>query len=184
MRRSLPWIAGAALVVAAGTVTALTPAPDALRGAFLIRGGETVTSRTLVAELQDAVLADRVSTEDGAWAADGNWLVVTVVVSAPETEADATLELAKLVIDGREFLASERPSTSLVRTDLRVGIDTTGMLAFELPDGLDAGDADLRLSLPYATPRLDDVIVLPLSLEGLPRESTVEILEPTLAGTS
>jgi len=182
MRRGAPWAIGAALVVVAGVAVALTPPDIALTQAFSIHGGEgdAVTGRTLTAQVRDAAFAERVSTGD--WETDGNWLVVSVAASAPQTEVDAAVILAALEVGDRTFHASERVRDSLLGTALRVGTDTVGMLAFELPADVDAGDADLRLITSYSTPQLDDVVVLPLSLDDLPSEAEIEIVAPEWEG--
>lgn len=188
MTRALSWLAGAALVIAAGAVTAITPDADAQNGPFLIHGdvGQRLTSRNLVVTVDGAAFADRVTVDD-EWAAEGNWLVVDLSASAATTEEDAQMRLVKLVVGGREFVvggrefvASERPASSLVGEDLRVGLDTTGMVAFELPSDLTTGAAEMRFTLPYSTPHLDDVIVVPLDLGGLDHEKSIEIVEPSL----
>lgn len=180
MKRAAPWIVGAALVVGAASAVALTPPSTALMQPFLIHGeaGETVTDRTLTAQVRDASFADRITTGDGEWDADGNWLVVAVAASAPLTEVGAEIPLATLVIGDRTFQASERPADTLLGTALRVGTDTIGMLAFELPPDVDAGDAELRLITAYTTPELDDVIVLSISLDELPSETAIDIAPP------
>ncbi|WP_460796600.1 hypothetical protein [Microbacterium sp. GXF0217] len=184
MRRAAPWAIGAALVVAAGAAVALTPPDIALSQAISIRGaaGDAVTGRTLTAQVRDAVFADRIATGGGDWTADGNWLVVTVAASAPQTEVDAAIVFAALQIGDRTFHASERARGTLLGTSLRVGVDTVGMLAFELPSDVDAGEADLRLITSYSTPQLDDVVVLPLSLDDLPSEGEIEISPPEWEG--
>lgn len=178
------WLSGAALVVAAGAVTVITPGIDAQTGAFPIHGAvdETISSRNLTVRIEDVRFADRITVPDDDWTAEGNWLVVDLSASAPRTEVDADLRLIKLIIGDREYIASERPSTSLVGVDLRVGLETSGMVAFELPADLDAGSAELRLSLSYSTPHLDDVIVVPVDLDRAQRESIIEIVEPTTPG--
>lgn len=179
--RWVPWVGGVALVLAAGVVTAVTPPEDALTDPLLVRAAidDTATSRTLVAAVQDASFADRLTVAD-EWEADGNWLVIELAVSAPTTEVDAAIGVASLVIDGRVFLASERPPTSLLRADLRVGTDTVGTLAFELPDGLRSGGGELRLTGEYPTPHLDDVIAFPLSFDELPQAPDKELDAPRL----
>ncbi|WP_402839964.1 hypothetical protein [Microbacterium sp. GXS0129] len=182
MRTALVWITGAALVIAAGVVTVVTPDPDAQVDAFLVHGAvhETIGSRNLTVRVEDVRFADRITvSEDDDWTAEGNWLVVDLSAAATRTEVDATIRLIKLIVDGRDFIASERPSTSLVGADLRVGLETRGMVAFELPADLAAETAELRLSLPYSTPHLDDVIVVPLDLGRAPREGVIDIVEPT-----
>lgn len=185
MRRVTPWLAGAALLAAAGAVVAVTPSATALRDAFSIHGevGEVVESRTLVATVVDAGFADQVTDDEAEWVADGNWLVVTVAASARQTEVDAELPLATLVVDGETFQATERVSSSLTRTDLRVGTMTTGALAFELPAGLRAGHAELRLSPALLTPHLDDVLAIRLDLDELQASSSIALPEPSLGAS-
>lgn len=181
-RRLVPWAVGAVLVLAAGVVTAVTPPEQALLDPFAVRGGagETVTARTIAASVIEVSRAERVTMTDGTWEADGNWVVVELAVSAPTTEVDAAIGVASLLIDGRLYQASERPPATMVGTALRVGTDTIGMLAFELPDGVTTGSGELRLSGRYPTPELDDVIVFPVDLDQVVTTSSVEIDEPRL----
>ncbi|MGM7698776.1 hypothetical protein [Microbacterium sp. A84] len=182
MKRALPWLTGAALVLVAGVITAITPAQESVDDAFLVRGGtgETVTSRTLTAAIDDVFFTEHLAVPESDWQAEGNWLVVTVTASAPLTEVDAAISLATLVIDGRVFQASERPSTSLVGERLHVGIDTVGVLAFELPSDLRTGDAELRLTIDNFTPRLDDLIAIPITLDDLPVVARTDVDAPVL----
>lgn len=184
MKRALPWLLGAALALAAGAVSVSTPGDEVYRAPFLIQGAggqHPVTSRMLTATVLDASFADRVTVGDADWHADGNWLVVTISASAPRTEVDARIQLATLVIGDRVFRSSERPGDSITEADLRVGIDTVGVLAFELPPDVQAGSGELRLTTSFATPVLDDVVVLPISLDDLPRVQNVEFAAPALA---
>ncbi len=183
MRRALPWVAGAVLVVVAGALTAATPTDDSLDAPFALRGsfGETVTSRTLVVTASEATFADAVQGPDPEWSAEGNWLVVTLAASAPTTEVDAAVQLASLAVDGRVFHASERPSASLQGTALRVGLETVGTLAFELPVDLDDGTAELRLTTSYYTPELDDLVTISFDLADVPRADIVELTDPEWA---
>lgn len=183
MKRALPWLIGAALALTAGAVSVNTPGDEVYRAPFLIQGsGEEhpVTSRTLNAMTLEASFSDRVTVTDADWHADGNWLVVTIAASAPQTEIDARIRLATLVIGERVFQSSERPGNSITEADLRVGIDTEGMLAFELPPDVHTGDGEVRLTTSFATPVLDDVVVLPISLDDLPRVQNVDVTTPTL----
>jgi len=182
MRRRTPWLVGAALVVAAGVLTAVTPTDDDVIGPTVVRGafGDPVESRTLIAAATDATFADQVAVSGGDWSAEGNWLVVTVIASAPRTEVDAAIQLATLTIDDRVFQASERPDATLTSTPLRLGIDTVGTLAFELPPDLTSGQADLRLISSYFTAELDDVIAIAVELDDLPRTPSLELDDPEL----
>lgn len=184
MKRALPWLLGAALALTAGVISVNTPGDEVYRAPFLIQGAggqHPVTSRTLTATVLDTSFADRVTVGDADWHAGGNWLVVTVAASAPRTEVDARIQLATLVIGDRVFRSSERPGDSITDADLRVGVDTVGMLAFELPPDVQTGSGELRLTTSFATPVLDDVVVLPLSLDDLPRVENVDFAAPTLA---
>ena len=183
MKRALPWLLGAALALSAGVISVSTPGDEVYRTPFLIRGvseEHPVTSRTLTAMALEASFTDRVTVADAEWHSDGNWLVVTVAASAPMTEVDARIQLATLVIGDRVFQSSERPGNSLAEAELRVGIDTVGMLAFELPPDVKTGDGELRLTTSFATPVLDDVIVLPISLDDLPRTRNIDLAAPEL----
>ena len=181
-RRAVPWFFGAGLLAVAAVVTAITPPDAALRDPFAVGAADDgiATSRTLAAAVVDVDRTGRITMADEGWEAEGNWLVVTLSVSAPTTEVEAAIGVASLLIDGRLFQASERPPATLVGTDLRVGTDTVGMLAFELPADLRSGTGELRLSGRYPTPELDDVIVFPVDLADVPTATAVEIDEPRL----
>lgn len=180
MSKTSPWIVGAALVLAAGAVSVITTSVIDQRAPFVVTAdaGDEVTSRSLTAVVHDARFTNRVSAGD--WHADGNWLVITLVASAPQTEEDAVIDLATLEVDGQVYQASERPGRSIVGTRLHVGTDTVGMLAFELPERVRGGDTLLRLSPALTTPRLDDLVVLPLPLDGLPATTNIDIDDPYL----
>lgn len=177
MKRALPWVLGAVLVLGAGVVTAATPTDQDIVGPLVTHGrtGEPVSSRSIVATVTDATFADEVADTSSGWSAAGNWLVVTLDASAATTEVDAVVQLATLAVDERVFQASERPSDTLRGTPLRVGTDTTGVLAFELPPDVVGGNGELRLASSYSTPELDEVVAVAIDLEGLPRAARVEL---------
>lgn len=181
-RRALPFLIGAGLVLVAGAVTAATPPEASLLDPFPITAAHdgTATARTLEAAVVDVTRTERVTMAAKNWEAEGNWVVIELAVSAPTTEVDAAIGVASLSIDGRLFQASERPPATLVGTALRVGTDTIGMVAFELPADVRSGTGELRLSGRYPTPELDDVIVFPLDLADAPTAPVVEIEEPRL----
>lgn len=183
MKRVTAWLLGAALVITAGAVTAVTPTDEDVIGPIEMSGsfGDPVESRTLIAAATDATFADEVVVPGADWSADGNWLVVTVIASAARTEVDAAINLATLTIDDRVFQASERPDATLTSTSLRVGVDTVGTLAFELPPDVASGQAELRLTSSYFTAELDDLITIPLDLDALPRTQSVELDDPELS---
>lgn len=171
------WIIGAGLVVIAGLVSGVTPPEESLYDPIIVRGDadDTVSARTLIATVSDASFADEVVSWDEEWQAKGNWLVVEVVASAPQSEERAQIALATLWVDGRVYQASERPEETLLDAPLHVGTDTVGVLAFELPAGVSGGTAELRLTTRYATPEIDEVIALRLSLDDAPGVETIEL---------
>lgn len=180
MRKAIPWILGAVLVIAAGAVTTTIPSEDSLLDPLAVRGGadDAVRSRSMVVTMQDAVFAERLEVTAPDWSADGNWLLVTLEVSAAQTEKDAAVGLATLTIDGRVFQASERPSTSLLRTRLHVGTDIVGTLAFELPADLRSGTGELRVTTLDAMPLLDEVIAVPIDLGQLEKTARYSLEAP------
>lgn len=183
MRRpASAWLIGTGLVAIAALVSGITPPETSLYDPILVRGAaeDTVSSRTLIATVTGASFADEIVSPDGDWQAEGNWLVVEVVASAPTTEEDAEIPLATLRVDGLVFQASERPEDTLMDARLHVGTDTVGVIVFELPEGLRSGAGELRLSSRYSTPELDEVIALPLSLDEASAVATIELSEPTV----
>lgn len=174
----LPWAVGIALVAAACTVSALTPDEQSTVRAIVSHGeaGETVTARTVSAELQDAFFSDQLVVDERTIA--GNWLIVTAAASAPTTEVDASIGLASVTIDGRVYISSDQAEYTLLDADLRMGVRTIGMLAFELPADAGSGKAALRLMTQGWTPELDGLVEISFDLDDLPRESSFEIAPP------
>lgn len=181
MRKTLPWVLGAALLAVAGALTLAVPSDDALTEPFLVSGtvGEEITSRTLQVIVGESEFTDRLVVPGSEWSAEGNWLVVPVEASAPHSETGANIGLATLTIDGVTFQASERPASSLLKAPLHVGTPIVGGLAFELPDGLRSGTAELRLGPTSSTPVLDDVVDVRLNLDVLAASDERELEAPT-----
>lgn len=163
--RAAAWAIGAVLIVAAWFVALATPGEEQAQAPFPVdaRVGEQAAGRNLSATITELRRAGDVRADDG-WSAQGNWLVVDLEASAVVTEEGARLGHAFVEIDGVRYSASERPA-SLARAALAAGIPTAGSLAFELPDGLDAGAGRLELALaPGGDARLDSMIVLSFEL--------------------
>lgn len=180
-RKAVATVAAAGLIVGALAVTAAIPAEQRLTAPFVIAGdgSSALTSRTIIATVTEWNFADSITFDD-EWSAEGNWLVVTLSASAPHTEDDAQIGLATLTVDGRTYTASERVPESLWRYPLRVGIGTSGVLAFELPAGVRSGSAELRLSSNDTTPALDDVISISVNLTTLDHRERLTISSPTV----
>lgn len=175
MRPWAAWAVGAALVVAAWGVAAVTPPDDAATNPFPVNVsvGEHGVGRNIAGTVTDVRRAETVSA--GGWSADGNWVVVDLDIEAVVSEFGVRLNRATLDLDGRTYSASERPD-SLRSAPLSVGIPRSGSLAFELPDSAAGGDAVLRLGLD-ADERLDSVIVLELDLADIEVDNETALVE-------
>lgn len=180
MRTWAAWAIGAALVAAAWGVAAITPGDDASQSPFPVDAevGERAVGRNIALTVLDVQRAETLRA--GAWAADGNWVIIDLDVEAVVSEFGSLLQLATLEVDGRTFGASERPD-SLLRSALSVGIPRSGSLAFELADEVTGGTAVLRLG-EAIDPRLDSIILLEIDLAEIPMEREVT-MEPTVWST-
>ncbi|MDQ0894305.1 hypothetical protein [Agromyces ramosus] len=178
MTRWLPALAGAALVVAAWGVAAVTPGDEAAEQPFAVAAtvGERAAGRNLAATITGLRGAEAV-TNDG-WRAEGSWLLVDLEAEAVLSERGTLLSLATLDVGGRSYRASERPPASLFRSSLAIGLPHSGTLAFELPAGAftasEGDDAVLRLGL-HEDPRLDSVIELRLDLAEVEVDDEAEL---------
>ena len=183
MRRALATVLGATgLIAGALVVTAITPTEQSLTGPFFVKADASgvAHARLLEVSVIDYAFATTVVAPDEDWSADGNWLIVTLSAAAPLTEDDAEIGLATLTIGSRTISASERVPDSLWQYPLRVGIETTGVLAFELPTDIPTASAELRLAPGHTTPALDDVIAISLDLSEAEHHESVDVFSPTV----
>lgn len=171
------WAIGAGLIVAAWFVALVTPGEEQAQAPFVVAAtvDESAVGRNLAVTITDVRRAAEVSAADG-WTAEGNWLVVDLEAAAVVAETGALLGHAMVEIDGVRYSASDRPET-LSREPLAVGSSRSGSLAFELPDGLDAGAGNLELALDATDVRLDSMIVLSFDLAEVPFAKTAELPE-------
>ena len=169
------WTIGLGLVVAAWFVAFVTPDDGQAAAPFVIEttAGERAVGRNLDVTVVDVRRADTVSAD--GWSADGNWLVVDLEVASVVSETGALFSHAELAIDGARYRASDRPD-SLAGQPLSAGIPMAGSIAFELPEGLDSGDAVLELAIDGDT-RLDSMVVMPVDLAAVPHELETELRE-------
>lgn len=170
------WTIGAALIVAAWFVALVTPGEEQVQAPFPVAAvvGEPATGRTLTATITDLRRAAEVSAADG-WTAEGNWLVVDLQAAAVASETNAYIRHAMVEIEGMRYTASDRPEL-LVDQPLAVGLPHAGSLAFELPDGVDAGAATLELAADAGDVRLDSMIVLSFELADVPVVDETELV--------
>lgn len=182
MRAAVAWGVGAALVVLAWGVAAITPDDDAAQAPFPVAAtvGERAEGRNIAATVTEVSAANAVTAANG-WTAEGTWVVIDLDVEAVTAEQGALLALATLTIDDRVYGASERPE-SLLRQQLPVGAARTGSLAFEVPEEALTGDGMLRLGLNDLDPRLDSVIELPIPLDELTVQPEVQLVETDWSG--
>lgn len=171
------WIIGAGLIVAAWFVALVTPGEEQAQAPFPVAAvvGEPATGRTITATITDIRRAAVVSAPDG-WTAEGNWLVVDLEAAAVLSEDSGYIRHAMVEIGGVRYSASDRPNL-LLNQPLAIGPSRTGSLAFELPDGLDAGAATLELASDSTDVRLDSMIVLSFDLAEVPAVETAELAE-------
>lgn len=172
MKRWLSWTLGVVFVVGAWLVALATPPEDAREAPFAVTAsvGEEATGRDIVATVEGLRRADTVT--DGAWSAEGNWLVVDLSISSrvsPRTLAHATLQ-----IGDRTFAATERADGSLYQQGLTAGVPRSGSLAFELPADLEAGTGVLRLAT-LSDVRLDSVVEVTVPLSEIERSAEAEL---------
>jgi len=168
------WTIGIGCVVIAWFVALVTPDADTAQAPFVVSAavGESATGRNIEVTVTDVRRAEHVAA--GGWSAEGNWVVVDV--EAASVLSEVQLNRAVLVVDGTQFSASERPD-SIRQASLTAGIPLSGSLAFELPEGLDAGDASLEIALaPRGDTRLDSMIVLPFELAEVAEVGDTELL--------
>jgi len=178
-RRLPPWAAwtiGVACIVAAWFAALVTPGTEEAQAPFEVPAtiGEAASGRNLVVTITDIRRASKVSA--GGWTAEGNWLVVDLDAESVLTEFGTSLAHTELVLDGIRFSASERPDSLAEGGALSIGLPLQGSLAFELPEGLDAGEGRLELAL-SPDPSLDSMIVLSFDLGEVPAVDQTELLE-------
>lgn len=168
------WAIGAGMVAAAWLVALVTPGEDQVQSPFpvTVAIGEEGVGRNIAATVTDIRRVGELTAGD--WSAEGNWLVVDLDVASVVSE-DVLMKFAEVSIDGIRYSASERPD-SLLEQGLSAGIPRSGSLAFELPGGLETGEAVLELASNQFT-MLDSVIVVPFDLADVPFSAGAEIEE-------
>lgn len=189
MKRGLAWSLAAVFALAAIGLTAARPSEDDWQAPYPVAGtvghavGHAVEGRRIQITVDGATFADRLN-EDRAepWSAEGNWLVVRVTGQAVQTEVDAQLGRVRLVVGERVFIASERPRSTMVGVDLRVDVDTTGVVVFDLPPDVRRGPAVLQFASARRIPVADSLLEVPLDLTALDRTDEETVTEPDVGG--
>ncbi|MGX5695493.1 hypothetical protein ACWKWP_04775 [Agromyces soli] len=188
-RRWVPAVAGAALLVTAWGVAALTPDEEAAEQPFVVQApiGERGEGRNLAVAVLGVRAADAVV--NGGWSAEGEWLVVDLEAEAVQSDIKSAFNRVSLDLGDRRYQASERPPDSLFEQPLSVGVPLAGSVAFELPRGalaeLQQDDPGAELVLRFGLERddrLDSVIETRVPLDGLERIDEAEIAASDWAG--
>lgn len=181
--RLLPWAITIGLLVAAWFVAQATPGDDSAERAFVQQAeiGERAEGRDLAITVQRVRAAEALTTPAG-WRAEGTWVVVEMDAEAVLTEYGNLLSLTVLKVDDRVYSATERGEGEssvddymLSGEQLVPGVPKSGMLAFQLPDEQSlAGTATLEIATDRF-PVYDSIITLPIDLEELPIENSIEL---------
>ncbi|RFA21033.1 hypothetical protein [Subtercola boreus] len=180
---------GAALVgflVVGGIVVHTAPTEEQWQAPIAVTGaiGQTLTGRNIQATVTDIRVADSVTASNG-WSGEtsGVWVVVDASVEAVVTDYGASLSTAQLKVGDTLYGASERPDQATIEgVPLSVGLPNTGPLMFEVPAdalaGDDARDAEVQLAA-TSDPRTDSMIVVPVDLSAIARQTSVTTEKPT-----
>lgn len=177
MNKAMPWVATAALLVAAWCVQLLAPSEDAAMAPFIVSAevGEHATGRNIEVIVRD-VRATRVITTADGWRAEGTWVLVHLDASAVSNQNGASFHGATLIVHDREYRATERFTTLFRSTTLVPGIPKAGSLAFEVPEDSLTGTGILQLSTSADT-RLDSVIEVRIPLDSLSVSAEEQVVE-------
>ncbi|MET0956347.1 MAG: hypothetical protein ABWY68_10390 [Cryobacterium sp.] len=174
-----------AILAVAAVVLHTTPTREMQQSAVRVAGaiGETTSGRNIRATVDSVELAEAVTAGNG-WAGTtpGVWVVVELQVEALVDDEGVFLGTALLQIGDVSYAASVRPQTaSLANGRLITGIPVTGPLMFELPvdavSGRDAAAAQLQLAV-NDDPRADSLLVMPVDLDALTVQSSLEVDYP------
>ena len=173
------------ILVIAWVVAHSTPSEAEKQAPILVHGeiGETLAGRNILATVNEVRIARSVEASNG-WAGGttGVWVVADASVEARVDSLDPTLGYARLRVGDTTFGASTRPGDgTIAATGLSVGIAWTGPLMFELPldvvSSAAGADAELLLAVD-SDPRVDSMIVIPVDLNALEVEESVETERP------
>lgn len=178
MRRAIAWTVGVALTLGAATVSLLTPTAQDARDPFVVSGGvgDRVVGRETTVTVDAATLAETVADASAVDAPPaGTWLVVRVSAEATRAAVPDGFRYAQAIHEGTTTLVSDRVASSFTGVTLEPGVPMTGMLAFQLPPGAEAGEVELRFSSLATDPILDSVESIRFDLASLPRAESVTI---------
>lgn len=190
MKKFLPWLLTAALLVAAWFATFWTPSEDDITAPFIVTAeiGEPAVGRDIAITINDVQVSDGVfiagepddgdewTAEEPKWLMPGSWVILTLDAESNISQVGSTIQRAVLVIDGRTYWADERMPSLADSVSLVPGVPLNGNFAFEVPPDLRESTGTFQISLNFDE-RVDSVIELTVDLSTLPIEDEVEIVK-------
>lgn len=183
MRPGAAWgaVGAVALLLASGVAVATAPGNARIIAPLLVRGGvgDTMTGRTLIAEVTQVRLAEALDVkyrDAGDTSTDGVWVVVDATLTATEKIlgfTDAELRIGDVIFTPSHVL----PSPTLMTLRYGAGIPEHGSLVFEIPlSALDQPGASAAL-LVFRNDNLDSTPALQVDLTALEIEPRVRVDE-------
>ncbi len=176
-RAWIPWAAATALAAVACAIVTVTPPESAPNDAILVAGtaGHPVVGRNLSVTVLDVLRTDTIVLPNGD-ERDGSWVAVRVSAEATETEVDAGIGLAKLVIGDRTYTADRSVRDSLQGESVHLGSATAGWLVFDVATDATEETARVQITSAYATPARDSLLDIAVDVSAT--ADPVEITEP------
>lgn len=177
LRGWLSGVAAAGLAVLACAIVTVTPPESAPKDAILVAGeaGHPVVGRNLSVTVLDVHRTDTIVLPDGD-ERDGSWIAVRVSAEATETEVDAGIGLAKLVIGDRTYTADRSVRDSMQGANVHLGSATAGWLVFDVATDATEDTARVQVTNAYATPSRDSLLDIAVEVPSM--GDPVEITKP------
>lgn len=189
MKKFVPWLLTAALLVAAWFATLWTPTDDDITAPFIVKAeiGEPAVGRDIAVTINSVQTSDEIfiagepddgdewTSERPTWTMAGSWVVFTVDAESNISQIASSIQRAVLVIDGRTYWADERMPSLADSIPLVPGVPVTGSIAFEVPPEARDSTATFQISLNFDE-RVDSLIELDVDLSALPLEDDIEIV--------
>jgi hypothetical protein len=180
VKRPAAILAALGLVAAAFLIRFTQPSDENQLSPFVatLAPGQRAEGRDLTLEVQDAYLADRLTSDTWAGETDGVWLVIDATIGA---RLGVATPYATLTADGVQWTSSDRPDDAALGGSLDAGLPQSGSFVFELPTSLVESEAGRHAVVRFATAftvRLDSVFDVPLDLGSLRHEPNATLSEP------
>lgn len=171
----------AVALIAVAFVVRLTQPSDAQQlepFVTTVEVGQSAEGRDITLTVNDAYLADRLTTSTWTGETEGVWLVVDATIGS---KLESESPYATLRADGVEWRSSDRAGDSSLGGLVDAGLPQTGSFVFELPKSLIDTDAGRHVTVRFANSlvvQLDSAFDLPLDLSTLDHRDSVAIQGP------